>query len=352
MKTLKIAALLSLLMLVLLAGCEGVPDQEPFDISGRITYPDGQGIENVKINIGQGEKTVETDEEGNWEATVSGGNVLVVPICEEYSFYPAYRKVQEDSTDLTFSGAEMLVDFWQHITFNAKKVEAFQDLRVRKALFKAIDREAIVMEISNHFDFEFEIAHAPYSPRMDLLRVKDAVDIGGYDYDPERAKALLEEAGYGEEGDQLTVPFYTTKGDMAREMIQESVSEMWEEIGVEVVISNKTAQEIFDPGFLYGLEWEGVMMFAWGSRPEGTPIALWHSERIPQEGDDYWEDGYNKQNVAGWENPEADALMDKMTDEDSYSLEERQEFMAEFIEIWVEEIPAIPLYFTIEFEGY
>lgn len=73
-----------------------------------------------------------------------------------------------------------------------------QDERVRKAIFHAIDRQAIATELVGEGS---EVLKAMCHP----VQFGCAQDVPQYEYDPEKAKALLAEAGFA---DGLTIPFY------------------------------------------------------------------------------------------------------------------------------------------------
>ena len=75
--------------------------------------------------------------------------------------------------------------------------EPFQDLRVRRAVAMAIDRQAIIDGIFNGKDL---LANSPIPPG---LAGYDA-ELQAYSYDPEMARQLLDEAGYGD-GFDLTI---------------------------------------------------------------------------------------------------------------------------------------------------
>lgn len=80
--------------------------------------------------------------------------------------------------------------------------EALKDVKVRQAVNHAVDKQTIVEAILNN---TAEIAHGPLSPAF--ADYNPAVE-EYYPYDPEKAKALLQEAGY----DGTEVTFRTSIG--------------------------------------------------------------------------------------------------------------------------------------------
>ncbi|WP_062201367.1 ABC transporter substrate-binding protein [Demequina salsinemoris] len=112
-------------------------------------------------------------------------------------------------------------------------VEAFGDLRVRQALMMSLDRQAIVDALSPG-------SHATANALpMDSPGYDTAID-EQYAYDPEAAKALLEEAGYGD-GFEFEM---ISNGDV--QTILELMQAYWAEIGVTMTLKNASStEEIF-----------------------------------------------------------------------------------------------------------
>ena len=118
---------------------------------------------------------------------------------------------------------------------------ALEDVRVRKALSLAINRDLIVKEVTRGG----QIAATSFMP----LGISDAngesfnknagdfgIDVKG---DPETARALLAEAGFpGGEGLGTIEILYNTSE--SHKMIAEAVQEMWKvELGIDVVLTNQ-----------------------------------------------------------------------------------------------------------------
>jgi len=106
----------------------------------------------------------------------------------------------------------------------------FDDIRVRKALAYAIDRETLVREATE--GFLTQVANSILPPS--LLGYTD--DVVKYEYNPELAKQLLEEAGYGE-GASATINVAAQAMQTAFNPIMLTiVQEYWADVGVNLEI--------------------------------------------------------------------------------------------------------------------
>lgn len=118
------------------------------------------------------------------------------------------------------TGAELI-----YFSFSLKNPK-FGDERVRKALIHGLNRQALADEVYNGF------ASPQYSflpPSNEAFRA----DVTDFDYDPERAKQLLAEAGYGpgELSFNLVV-------DVANENLAQWLQRNYDQIGVKLSIVN------------------------------------------------------------------------------------------------------------------
>ena len=105
--------------------------------------------------------------------------------------------------------------------------EALSDVRVRRAIMHAVDRQAVIDGAMSGYGTPIGSHFAPHHPAY--------VDLTGrYPYDPEKAKALLAEAGYGD-GLELTLhlppPSYARRGG-------EIVAAMLADVGITANIEN------------------------------------------------------------------------------------------------------------------
>jgi peptide/nickel transport system substrate-binding protein len=101
---------------------------------------------------------------------------------------------------------------------------AFEDVRVRQALIHGLDRQKLADELYNGY------AEPQYSFQPPGNEAYDP-EVRDFEYDPEKAIALLEEAGYGE-GDLA----FTIVVDVANQNTAEWLQSQYKEIGVDVEI--------------------------------------------------------------------------------------------------------------------
>lgn len=212
------------------------------------------------------------------------------------------------------------------------------DRRVRQALLYAIDRQAISERL---FGGKNPVADSNVSP-LDWVHSKD---IPHYDYDPEKAIALLEEAGWKElrsgvrhngAGEALRLDFMTTAGNRSRELLQQVLQSQWREVGIDTIIRNETPRVFFGQT-LDRRNFGALALFAWLSAPEQVPRSTLHSEEIPSEGN-----GWRGQNYTGFSDPVMDELLEEI--ERELDPKARQALWQQLQQIYAEELPALPLF--------
>ena len=212
------------------------------------------------------------------------------------------------------------------------------DRQVRRALIYAIDRTAINERL---FGGEQPVAHANVSP----LDVMHAEDVPKYVYDPEKAAALLDEAGWDQmkrgvrhnaKGEPLRLSIMTTAGDRSREQVQQVLQAMWKRVGVDVRIDNEPARVLFGET-ISKRKFDAMTMYAWLSAPQSVPRTTLHSDSIPTA-----ENNWSGQNYTGFSDPRVDELIDAI--ERELDTEDRRKLWAELQKIYARELPVLPLY--------
>lgn len=227
---------------------------------------------------------------------------------------------------------------YEHIDLNLDN-PILADKRVRKALLHALDRETLSNKL---FAGKQPVAHGFVSP-LDWVH---AEDLQTYAHDPDRAAALLDEAGWSEvrggirhnaAGEPLRLEIMTTAGNRSRELVQQVLQAQWKQAGIDVRIRNQPARVFFGET-VSKRQFPAMAMFAWISSPENVPRTTQHSTMIPTA-----ENNWAGQNYPGFANAQVDDLIDRI--EVELDREERETLWHELQRIYVEELPVLPLYF-------
>ena len=207
----------------------------------------------------------------------------------------------------------------------------FQDQQVRRALLFGLDRQRLIDEV---LQGQGVIADSPLPPgswayEPGLMRAS---------YNPERARALLEEAGWFDrdgdgvrekEGKPLRFELVTNT-DPTRQALAEAIADQWAEIGVQVGVRTLSLAALRET-VLTSRKFD-ALLFGWDpAMADPDPYPLWHSSQI--------EGG---QNIAGFRDPESDALLAEARR--VLNWEERRQLYKAFQRHFAEEVPALLLY--------
>lgn len=206
-----------------------------------------------------------------------------------------------------------------YIGFNMEK-EPFDDVKVRRAISKAIDKEQIIAGVYDNIGLP---ANGPLAPSIFGYSDK----ITGIDYNPEEAKALLKEAGYE---DGFTTTIWT---DDRRDRIDTAtnVQAQLEEIGIHADI------EIVEWGAMLELTAAGehdLFVFGWttvtGDADNGL-YPLFHSDNLGSPG-----------NRTFTNDEELDRLLDQARQ--TIDADERQKLYEEAQELLENLVAIIPIH--------
>ena len=210
---------------------------------------------------------------------------------------------------------------------------------MREALLRGIDVKAIVDKL---FAGHAQVARS----FINALDPHYTPDVPTYPYDPAKARALLDAAGWkpgadgirrNAAGDRLSLEFATTAGNRVRELTQQVMQSQWRTIGIETNIRNVPSRVFFGE-LLKKREFTGLAEFASTLEPLLVPWSRLSSPYIPSAANNY-----AGQNYAGIEDKHLDALIDAA----QYELDPKksQAIWTEMQTIYARELYGIPLYF-------
>lgn len=229
---------------------------------------------------------------------------------------------------------------WERVNFNLDN-EWLQDRRVRQAIAHAVDRETMIRML---FEGKYQVAHSWLAPRHPGYNPRVKL----YDYDPERARSLLREAGFTPGADgilrdrlgkRVQMVIMSTAGHPAREQIEQILQDQLRAVGIELLIDNRPASVLIGV-ITRRRQFPHMALYSTLFSLESTGYEGFHSGQIPSEANN-WESF----NVMGWRHPENDRLLEEI----GHELDEhrRLRLLRRQQEIFAEDLPALPLYFSM-----
>ena len=191
---------------------------------------------------------------------------------------------------------------WQCGPRAGKGLTPFVDKRVRRAMTMLLDRERMIRDIWDGIGIVSKGPNNPESPASDPA-------VKPLPFDPEKAKALLAEAGWkdrdgdgileNEKGDKFTFEYtYATGGEIS-ERLARFVKDSYGKAGI--VVTTRPVDWSRYQELLKLRDFDAITM-GWGANaPESDPRQIFHSESIKEGGD----------NFTQWVNKDCDALIEK-----------------------------------------
>lgn len=174
---------------------------------------------------------------------------------------------------------------WVHLNFQFGPNATFRNsdtfnpyTAFRQAIMHAVDRERIVDEVFGSYHRPLQSYVAAFSSSLSQEAWVQ------YDYDPERAVALLTDAAVtrAEEEDEpvpVKVIFTTNAENEERVLVAEMLGEMFEAVGIEYVEDNEDSLTFFGET-VSGGRWD-MGMWAWQSSPSLNDLVRFHNVLDP-----------------------------------------------------------------------
>jgi peptide/nickel transport system substrate-binding protein len=236
------------------------------------------------------------------------------------AFRKAYRKFRYPGSSYTYLG------------FNLTDPR-FADRRVREAFARAINKRELIDGV------RLGLAREATGPiRPGTWAYTD--EVKRYPYDPEKAKALLAEAGWkdrngdgiveDQKGKPFTLTIRTNQGNDERKKIAEIIQQRLKDIGVQADIQ-LIEWAAFIKEFVKPRRFE-VVVLGMGTGTDPDQFVVWHSSQR----------GPDQMNRAGYANPEVDRLLE--LGRSSCVRADRLRYYHRIQQILAEDLPVIFLY--------
>jgi peptide/nickel transport system substrate-binding protein len=221
---------------------------------------------------------------------------------------------------------------WVHFDFSVKTEHGqklFSDKAVRQAIFHAIDRTAIAEDLMEGTVTVADTVVAPSSPYFNA-------DVPKYPFDPEKAKQMLDAAGWTvgadgireKDGEKLSFTIMNRAGRADRIAIAQFIQAQLKDVGVDVQFDTQESAA-----------WTGV----WRTGEWDAVVGGWILPADPSFTSLFGCDAGN--NMTGLCSEELDALMEQA--DTKFELEERKPLLDEAQALLAEEAFSLPLYYNV-----
>ncbi|HEY7290349.1 MAG TPA: peptide ABC transporter substrate-binding protein [Vicinamibacterales bacterium] len=226
---------------------------------------------------------------------------------------------------------------YEHVTLNERQVPAFADVRVRRALIQALDRELYTKTI---LDGLAPVADGPVQP----VSWAYTDQIRRYHFDPDRARALLDEAGWKvgadgirqRDGKRLAFTLITQAGYAIRENVAQAIERQLRDVGVDVTV------ELHDGTAISAIWFEGrfdAMLHWWQMPSDPEMTTFFASDRTPPAG----------RNINYYKNDELTKIL--YASDRTVDRAERTRLLQQAQRIIADEVPEIPLYNVVKLDA-
>ena len=231
---------------------------------------------------------------------------------------------------------------YNHFDFNITH-PVVADTVVRQALRLALNRREIVDKAENGVGIVQDSATPVNAPYF--------VDLGTTPYDPQKANALLDHAGWTRGADgirakgkiklKLDVAAPAGRPDIDRQI--ELLGNDWKRIGVGIEVQHYPLTLMFaamqQGGVIYGKKWD-VITFAWAADPIGDYSALYGCQSFPPAG----------QNILRWCDHTAQNAMEALLGH--YEQSQRNADLKVLMQRFVDDVPSIVSYLRVDMFAY
>jgi peptide/nickel transport system substrate-binding protein len=237
--------------------------------------------------------------------------------------FPAFLKA--------FHRYRYLSNSYAYLGFNLLDAR-FKDKRVRQAIAHAINKQEIIEGVLLGLG---RPAVGPYKPGT--WWYKD--DVKTFPFDPERASALLAEAGWRrqtadgileKDGKPFSFTIRTNQGNQVRQQTAEIIQRRLRAVGIDAKI-HVVEWAAFINTFIRKKDFEAIIL-GWGLGMDPDQYEIWHSSQT----------GSDELNHISYKNPKVDELLE--AGRRTFSQEKRKAIYGELQDVLADDQPVIFLY--------
>ena len=220
---------------------------------------------------------------------------------------------------------------YTYLGFNLKN-PLFADKNIRKAIAYGINKKEIIDGVLLGYGVE---ATGPFLPRSWAYNK----DVKKMEYNPEKAKLLLKDAGWEDtdkdgilekNGKKFEFMLMTNQGNKGRELVTQMIQQNLKKLGVKVNI-RIIAWSSFINEFVDKKKYDAIVM-GWQLSPDPDIYDIFHSSKT----------GEKEYNFVSYKNPEVDKLL--IEGRTTYEIEKRKKAYNKIHEIIADDLPYVFIY--------
>jgi peptide/nickel transport system substrate-binding protein len=233
---------------------------------------------------------------------------------------------------------------WEHLDFNLD-IPALQEIRLRRAIAHAIDREALVRKLFGPYGRVLESWIVPEqwgaAPPDQLTR---------YPFNQDEARRLLDEAGIVDGdgdglrelgGQPLSLSLVTTQNSPLRVAAAQQIGRDLQAVGIGLSLQEMPTTALYSSdGPLFRRTFQ-LALFAWIAGPDPRGWERWSCAGVPNEAN-----GWTGNNFPGWCFFEADRAIRTATT--ALDRAEREAAYLRQQQLFSQELPVLPLFQRVD----
>lgn len=217
--------------------------------------------------------------------------------------------------------------------------ERFKDARVRQAMMYGINRKQALTQLA---DNNGVLINIPMMPTSWAYPVEG--EINEYEYNVEKAKELLKEAGWedrdndgmveNQKGEKLTIKLHSPSDQLAQQQRAVLIQSNLKDIGIDVEILSMEFSALMQE--VVGDHEYDIYLMANTMRIDPDPLPNWHSSASSDERNNFaW-------NISAYKNPELDKIMEDAVK--IYDQEGRKALYLQYARIMNNDVPWVTFF--------